>query len=140
VPAGTYTLTASLPGTTAAVVLVNLTPGELEELDLRLQQRASLGGQVLRSDPQTGAFVPFPGAVVRLFPAAAFPGIPSQAVNTAVADADGRYVFPSLEAPVNFVVAVYASSTAGDPLDSLLIQTVPSQAVVVPTFQIVEIF
>ena len=140
VPAGTYTLDASLPGTTPAVVLVNLTPGELEELDLRLQQRASLLGQVLRSDPQTGQFVPFPGAVVRLFPAAAFPGTPAQAVNTVTTDADGRYVFPSLEAPVNYVVAVYASSTAGDPLDSTLVQTVPSQAITVPTFQIVEVF
>ena len=140
VPPGTYTLTASLPGTTPAVVLVNLAPGELEELDIRLQQRASITGQVLQIDNQTGAFVPYANAVVRLFPAAAFPGIPSQAVNTATTDADGRYVFSNLDAPLNLVVAVYSSTTAADALDSQLVQTVPSQAVTVPTFQIVEVF
>lgn len=140
IPAGTYTLTAELPGTTPAVVLVNVTPAEIEEVDLRLLQRASVFGQVLVLDPQTGSFVPFRNATVRLFVATNFPGPPANAARTVSTDVDGRYSLADLEAPENYVVAVYASTTAGDPIDSALVQTVPSQAVQVPTFQVREVF
>ena len=75
------------------------------------------------------------GAVVRLFEAADFPGLPSQAVATTATDANGGYAFPGLTAPDDFVVSVYFGQAA-DALDSVLVQTQPSQAVEVPTFQI----
>ena len=84
--------------------------------------------------------MPFSGATVRLFLAVNFPGTPAQAVATTTTDAAGNYTFASLEAPENYVVAVYASATAGDPLDSVLVQTVPSQAIAVPTFRISAVF
>ena len=132
---GTYTLTASLPGTSPAVVLVNVTPAEVEDVDIRLEVRASLLGQVQVLDPTTQQFVPYSGATVRLFLAGNFPGAPSQSVGSTTTDAQGRYVFTNLEAPENYVVAVYPSATAADPLDSELVQTVPSQAVQLPVFQ-----
>ena len=80
--------------------------------------------------------MPFANATVRLFPAAAFPSGPSQATAT---DAAGNYRFAGLTAPDDFVVAVYASPTAGSALDSELVQTQPSTAVQVPTFQIRQV-
>jgi hypothetical protein len=91
---------------------------------------------VQRLDPETGAFVPFAGAEVRLYAAETFPGTPTQALRRATTDADGRYTFGSLDAPDDLVVAVYAAADAVDPLDAVLVQTVPSVAVPVPTFQI----
>jgi hypothetical protein len=140
VPAGTYTLTASLPGTSPAVVLVNVNAGEVQDVDVFLQVRASVFGQVQVLDASTQQFVPFSGATVRLFVATAFPGTPSQAAAVTTTDALGRYEFLNLEAPENYVVAVYASPTAADPLDSQLVQTVPSQAIELPVFRIRAVF
>ena len=49
-------------------------------------------------------------------------------------DAGGNYRFANLTAPDDFVVAVYATSTAADALDSEPVQTQPSTESVVPTF------
>ena len=133
---GAYTLTASLPGTSPAVLLVNVIAADVVDLAVDLEQQASLFGQVLRLDPETGAFVPFTGAEVRLYAAETFPGTPAQALRRATTDAGGNYAFGSLDAPDDLVVAVYAAADAVDPLDARLVQTVPSVAVPVPTFQI----
>jgi Carboxypeptidase regulatory-like domain len=137
---GTYTLTASLPGTSPAVVLVNVNPGEVQDVDISLQVRASVFGQVLVLDTVSQQFVPFSGATVRLFLATNFPGTPSQAAAVVTTDATGRYEFLNLEAPENYIVAVYASPTAADPLDSELAQTIPSQAVELPVFRVRAVF
>jgi hypothetical protein len=144
---GAYTLTASLPGTSPAVLLVNVIAADIVDLPVNLEPQASLFGRVLVLDPTTGQFVPFGpcpvpptagppcGAVVRLFDADDFPGLPSQAVAGVATDGNGGYTFPSLPAPDDFVVSVYVGE-ATDPLDSVLVQTQPSQAAEVPTFQI----
>ncbi|MET0578935.1 MAG: carboxypeptidase-like regulatory domain-containing protein, partial [Ilumatobacteraceae bacterium] len=144
---GAYTLTASRPGTSPSVLLVNVIAADVVDLTVNLEPQASLFGRVLVLDPTTGQFVPFApcavppvagppcGAVVRLFDAGDFPGLPSQAIATAATDAEGAYTFASLPAPDDFVVSVYVGE-ATDPLDSVLEQTQPSQAVEVPTFQI----
>jgi len=137
---GAYTLTASLPGTTQAVVLVNVTSGEVQELDLGLAAQASLIGRVTLFDAATSTYLPLPDATVRLFPTASFPGPASAALASAVTDANGEYVFSALDAPQNFVVAVYATTSSPDPMDSRLVLTQPSTQVTVPTFQILELF
>jgi hypothetical protein len=131
---GAYTLTASLPGTSPAVLLVNVIAADMVVLTVDLEPQASLFGQVLRLEPETGAFVPFAGAEVRLYAAEDFPGTPTQALRRATTDAEGRYSFGALDAPDDVVVAVYAAADAVDPLDAALVQTVPSTAVPVPTF------
>jgi hypothetical protein len=133
---GAYTLTATLQGTSPAVLLVNVIAADVVDLDVQLEEQASLFGRVLVLDPATGQFVPFANATVRLFEAADFPSGPSVAVAT---DAAGNYRFAGLAAPDDFVVAVYASTTAASPLDSELVQSQPSTAVEVPTFQIRQV-
>jgi hypothetical protein len=133
---GAYTVTASLPGTSPAVVLVNLVAADVTDLGIALQPQASLSGRVLVIDASGQQFVPFAGATVRLFAAQDFPGSSAQAVASAVTDADGRYRFTGLDAPADFVVAVYAADTSADPLDSVLVQTQPSVDVTVPTFEL----
>jgi hypothetical protein len=133
---GAYTLTATLPGTSPAVRLVNVIANDLVDLTVTLQPQASLFGLVRRVDPQTGAEVPYAGANVRLYPASAFPAPPSQALFSVTTGADGSYTFGALDAPADFVVAVYTTDTSGDALDSLLVQTQPSTAEQVPTFTI----
>ena len=91
---------------------------------------------VLRLDPETGQFVPFEGADVRLYEPDAFPGTPQQAVAATTVAADGTYSFTELDAPADFVVAVYTSATSAEVLDSALVQTQPSAAAEVPTFRI----
>ncbi|MET0578516.1 MAG: carboxypeptidase-like regulatory domain-containing protein, partial [Ilumatobacteraceae bacterium] len=133
---GAYTLTATAQGTSPSVELVNVIAADVVDLTVNLEPQASLFGQVLVLEPQTGQFVPFVGATVRLFPAAAFPGTPSQATATATTDGAGNYTFNDLVAPDDLVVAVYSSTTSADSLDAELVQTQPSQAVQVPTFQL----
>ena len=101
------------------MLLVNVIAADVVDLTVNLEPQASLFGRVLVLDPTTGQFVPFGpcpvppvagppcGAVVRLFDADAFPGLPSQAIATAATDANGGYTFPSLPAPDDFVVSVY---------------------------------
>jgi hypothetical protein len=137
---GAYTLTASLTGTSPVVQLVNVVPSDVKDLDLRLEQQASLGGQVLRLDGTTGEYVPFQGATVRLFVPANFPGSGSAAAFTTTTDANGNYSVLAVDAPFDYVVAVYASADAADPLDSELVRTQPSTAVVAPTFRINAVF
>jgi hypothetical protein len=137
---GAYTLTASLPGTSPVVVLVNLVPSDVKDFDLRLEQQASLNGQVLRLDPTTEQYVPFAGATVRLFVPQNFPGAAAAAAFSTATDANGNYTFAAVDAPFDYVVAVYASGDAADPLDSELVRTQPSTAVVAPTFRINVIF
>ncbi len=133
---GAYTLTASLPGTSPAVRLVNVIAADVTDLTVTLQQQASLFGRVLRLDPATGQMVPFDGAVVRLYDAAAFPAPPTPAIPTVRTGPDGSYSFAALPAPADFVVAVYVNENSGDALDSVLVQTQPSAAAEVPTFNI----
>ena len=133
---GAYTLTASAQGTSPAVELVNVIAADVVDLTINLEPQASLSGQVLVLDGQTGQFVPYPNATIRLYPAAIFPGTPSEAQATVLTDAAGNYAFTELTAPEDFVVAVYATATSADALDAELVQTQPSQAVQVPTFQL----
>jgi Carboxypeptidase regulatory-like domain len=133
---GAYTLKATARGTSDAVRLVNVLPADVEDIAMMLQAQASLAGTVLRLDPETEQFVPFSGAVVRLYAVDAFPGAPSSALAATTAAADGTYSFPELEAPVDFVVAVYSAVTSSDPLDSVLVRSQQSAVTTVPTFQI----
>jgi Carboxypeptidase regulatory-like domain len=129
---GAYTLTASATGTSPAVRLVNVIAADIVDLTIGLQPQASLFGLVQRVD----APAPFAGAFVRLFDPATFPAPPDRALATVQTNADGTYSFPALEAPADFVVAVYAAATSADALDSTLVQTQPSTAAQVPTFLI----
>lgn len=140
VPPGAYTLTANLPGTTQAVVLVNVTAGEVRELDLRLDAQASLTGRVTLFDAASATYQSLAGATVRLYPTASFPGPASSAIASVVTDASGNFTFTSLDAPENFVIAVFATASSPDPVDSRLVLTQPSTQVVVPTFQLLELF
>jgi Carboxypeptidase regulatory-like domain len=137
---GAYTLTASLPGATPAVLLVNVTASEVRELDIPLQAQASLTGQVLRLSSASNTYVPFADATVRLFLPGSFPGSSQDALAEVLTDANGNYTFLDLEAHADYVVAVYANDASPDPLDSRLVSTVPSTQVTVPPFQIAQVF
>ncbi len=137
---GTYTLTASRTGTSPSVVLVNVAAAQVADLDVGLQVQASLFGNVFVRDPDSDLPVPFTTGVVRLFKAEEFRG---SGVAGALAESDlagGRYEFTGLDAPQNLVVAVYATPTASDPLDSQVVQTQPSLPVQVPDFILADIF
>lgn len=134
---GAYTLTASRPGTTPVVVLVNVLASQVETLDLSLGAQASLSGEVRRIDPADDSTTPFSGATVRLFAPADFPGTAASAVAVTQTDGNGAYEFTGLDAPEDFVVAVYLNETAPDPLDSTTVATEPGQNVLVPTLDVV---
>lgn len=127
---GAYTLTASRIGTEPVVVLVNVTAGApVAPLDLKLGQQAGLTGQVIGFDPALKQ------ATVKLFDPALFPVLPRDNGITTT-DASGRYSFPGLVAPASYVVAIYASPTSADPLDSVVVVTQPGVATTVPTFTV----
>jgi hypothetical protein len=131
---GAYTLSASLPGTTPSILLVNVAAAEAPNLDITLASQASLTGRVLLLDRETGTFNPFVGATVRLYLAENFPA--GEALLTTATDVNGSYTFADLDAPEDFVVAVYAAATSTDALDSELVQTQPSERVTVPDFRL----
>lgn len=177
---GAYTISASLPGTSSAVRLVNVIANVDQDLDIALSTQASAGGQVLlltsasttttapaatttsttppnsppdtletvpdtppttpattpptSSSPNSASYAPYVGATVRLFLATSFPtGTP---VATTTTDINGMYSFNALDAPQNYVIAVYQTSVSPDPLDSVSILTQPATQLTVPTFQI----
>lgn len=132
---GAYTLTATLTGTSPAVQLVNVLANDVRELDIRLEAQASLSGRVTRVD--NGVETPYVGAFVRLYPPSAFPGPPSPSIPQVQLGADGRYTFPALDAPADFVVAVFNAAGATDALDARLVQSQPSAAAEVPLIRIV---
>jgi len=179
---GAYTISASLPGTSASVRLVNVIANTDQDLDISLSSQASVTGQVLlltspttttttpatttttpatgppttpdpnatvpptppatspptTAPPTSATYVPYAGATVRLFLAANFPtGTP---VATKTTDINGLYTFDALEAPQNYVVAVYQTNVSPDPLDSLSILTQPATQLTVPIFQIPVLF
>ena len=137
---GAYTLNANLPGSSQAVLLINVVANDTIEKDITLSEQASAKGQVLLLNPATQLYEPFPNAVVRLFLTANFPGPASSAVATVTTDLNGVYEFKALVAPQNYVVAVYQTVASPDPLDSQLILTQPSTQFPVPTFQIPVLF
>ena len=126
---GAYTLTASRTGTDPVVQLVNVSPTSgAPVVDLRLGTQASLSGRVDGFDPTTRTLT------LRLFKPEQFPG--GQPDATTSTDAGGNYTFTSLSAPTTYVIAVYASENAADPLDSVAIETQPSTDKTVPTFTV----
>jgi type II secretory pathway pseudopilin PulG len=126
---GVYTLTATRIGAEPVTVLVNVAASTpVAALDLQLGQQASLTGSVTGFDTTTRA------ATVRLFLPEQFPQ--GEALATTTTDANGAYAFAGLEAPANYVVAVYAGATAADPLDSSAVVTEPGRQVTVATFTV----
>jgi 5-hydroxyisourate hydrolase-like protein (transthyretin family) len=135
-PAGAYTLTASRKGSTPAVILVSTLPGEVKDLPTQvvLGPRASLNGIVNRQT--SSGLVPAPGLTVKLFVATKFP---AEALLTTTTDANGRYLFEDLDAPEDFIVGVFDSPSAKDPLAIQLTSTVPGQAVPLPPFNLTPV-
>ncbi|HWL41339.1 MAG TPA: carboxypeptidase regulatory-like domain-containing protein [Ilumatobacter sp.] len=126
---GAYTLSASRTGTEPVTVLVNITASTpVAAIELQLGQQASLTGSVNGFDPADRT------VTVRLFTPEQFPQ--GEALATVTTDADGNYRFPGLEAPANYVVAVYAGATAADPLDSRTVVAEPGRPVTVPTITV----
>jgi hypothetical protein len=125
---GAYTLTASRVGTEPVVVLVTVSAtNPTPPINVQLGRQASLSGTITGFDPQVRQLT------VRLYLPALFPVTAFRTVQT---DASGQYSFPALEAPASYVVAVFASSSAGVPLDSEVVQTQPGQNTVVPTIDV----
>jgi hypothetical protein len=87
-----------------------------------------------------GTYAPYAGATVRLYLATDFPGPPSSAIASTITDANGTYTFTALDAPQNYVVAVFQTSASPEPLDSILIVSQPGAQLTVATFQIPVLF
>jgi hypothetical protein len=123
---GAYTVSASVPGTSPTVLLVNVAASDVSDLDIALDVEASLFGRVNRRDAETGVCNPWlRTASVRLFLAENFPhGDPLKVTTT---DGRGVYEFGDLDAPDDFVIAVYSSASSADALGSQLVQTIPSR-------------
>ncbi|MET0908931.1 MAG: carboxypeptidase regulatory-like domain-containing protein, partial [Ilumatobacteraceae bacterium] len=126
---GSYTLTASLTGTEPVVILVNVTAATpTAPIDIQLGAQAGLSGSVVGFDPTTRSLP------VKLFLPGQFPN--GNVLQTVSTDASGRYSFANLNAPADYVVAVYAGPAAADPLDSTTIRTEPGTVTPVPTFTV----
>jgi hypothetical protein len=130
VPPGSYTITVSFTGATPVVQVVTVQAGETRDLQLQLGQQATLVGRVLAADGSA-----FPGLEVRLYDPNSFPST-STNVPKVTTDANGAYSFADIAAPADFVVAVFASPTSVDALDSELVASVPGESVTVPDFRV----
>lgn len=105
IPPGSYTVRASLEGTTEAVALVSLLPSSDRELTFRLGIQAGITGIVTRPNAQNEQ-VPAQGITVRLIPLADFPRTDARAVKT-LTDSQGRYEFGQLDGGLSWIVAIY---------------------------------
>jgi hypothetical protein len=125
---GAYTLTASRIGTVPVVILVNVSAtNPVPDLTVRLGKQASVSGRVVAPDVGVRQYT------MKLYEAALFPVTPKAVTTT---DSTGAYSFGALDAPVNYVVAVFASPDASDPLDSEVVRTQPGVDIVLPDFVI----
>ncbi len=98
-PPGTYTVTASRPGSTPASTTVTLEAGVDRALDLELAAPASVAATVV------GADGPVAGAIVSLYRAAEY-GTAAAPVASGRSDDAGRIVFAELDAPEHYIVDV----------------------------------
>jgi hypothetical protein len=125
-PPGAYTVSATLEGTERAVELVTIDPGVAPPpVPLNLGAQASILVEV-----KEGKGAPKPPVYVRLFPLETFPV-------TSVAEGEtdrvtGTVAFTGLDAPRDYVVAVYRTSTGDEPLNSKSVLTVPGEPVKLP--------
>jgi hypothetical protein len=126
-PPGAYVLSASLPGSATAVQLVNVRPGDVARVEVRLERQAALVGIALNADG-----TPLGSATIRLYPADAFPGPASAAVATVTTGADGRFRFVNIEAPAAFVVAGFQAATEDVPFAIQVATSQQSTEVPVP--------
>jgi hypothetical protein len=125
---GAYTLTASRTGTVPVVILVNVTATTpVPDIEVQLGQQASVSGRVVAANVTVQQYT------VRLYEPALFP-VTAKATTTT--DSAGNYSFGALEAPTSYVVAIFASSTASDALDSQVVRTQPGANIVLPDFVI----
>jgi 5-hydroxyisourate hydrolase-like protein (transthyretin family) len=113
-PPGTYTVTASRPGTRPTSQIVTLTAGVALRLDLVLIAPASIEGTARQGERTLAA------VEVRLYRSSDYPNLLYASTRT---DADGRYRFSAVEAPENYVVELVFP--AGTPAAS---ETIPLQA------------
>ncbi len=134
IAAGAYTLSADLTGTTPVIVLVNVRASEARDIELQLGVQASISGRVLRFDAETSTTGPFAGAVVRLFAPADFPANRDARLQLVTTDADGNFRFSGLAAPADYIIGVYVSDSAADPLDSALVASQPGEDVSIDPF------
>jgi hypothetical protein len=116
---GTYTLTASLTGAAPVVQLVSVQAGTVTTVDLRLGRQASLSGLVVLNDHVSPAV----GYNVRIFLSSQFPV--GAAVLTTTTDSTGHYTFADVNAPEDYIVAVYPTSTSTNALDVILVTSIP---------------
>jgi hypothetical protein len=86
----------------------------------------------VRQRDDTGTVTPCIGTTVRLFLAGDFPRGQSLAVRTT--NRSGGYTFGKLDAPADFMVAIYSSENSFQSLDSHFAQSVPSTKVKVQDF------
>jgi hypothetical protein len=123
---GAYTLTASRIGTVPVVILVNVSAANpAPDIEVQLGQQASVSGRVIAPDVGVRQYT------MKLYEPALFP---VTALATTTTDANGAYSFGALDAPTNYVVAVFASPEASDPLDSEVIRTQPGANIAVADF------
>lgn len=128
VPAGTYTVTFSRPGSTAQTILATVTSGEVKTLNIEVATRASISGTVHSG----GTLTPKVGAEVKLYEFESYPLTP---LRTVITGAGGTYAFPDLVAPANYVVEV-APTAGGTPVDSRVLQVSASQQVTAIDFSV----
>ena len=80
--------------------------------------QASLSGQVLLSTSGPAA-----NYSVRLYLSSSYPvGTPTRTTTT---DANGRYTFSDVNAPEDYIVAIYSSPTSQTVLDVILVTSIP---------------
>jgi hypothetical protein len=122
---GAYTLTASRKGTVPVVRLVNITANEATPFfGLTLGRAADISGVVVGTNG-INDFDPGSQRVeLRLFASNQFPA--GETIQRVVTDDNGAYSFPEIDAPETYIVAVYATVNSGEPLDSQIISTKPS--------------
>jgi Carboxypeptidase regulatory-like domain len=126
IPSGVYTITYERPGSATASRIVSLSPGDAADEDVALAPRASISGTIF--DLVGVDLIPRNGAVVQLHLVDSFPGTP--AIATVTTGADGVYVFPGLDAPNSYVIAVQASAINDTLVASTVVPLVPGQQIV----------
>ena len=112
-------MTASLTGAAPVVQLVSVQAGYVTQVNLQLGQQASLSGRVYLSNHVTPAV----GYDVRIYLSSSYPvGTP---VRTTSTDSTGHYSFADVNAPEDYIVAIYSTSTSTTALDVILVSSIP---------------